>query len=599
MRVVAIGILLFLAAVGQVRADARVLPQGLGTTATQARSAIIRGVYPGSNAGSCCWIGPKARLRLYPPAAADEIVFEIFEPSYALKNGSMQAVSASIDGGRPQHRCCYGLGNSKISFALPKGRTKRGVTIDLTMRNTFVPALIGKGKDNRHLSALLRNVTYVNTSTGESFALKIAPTRNERLLMVVALAVAALLAFFLTRIRPSYGVAALIAITPFSFAYPLEGTTITPPKVVLLAVFLASVLGRRWLGGKTFYALAIAQGTLVLSMAISSLHAGVLTAAARETLKGAEFILALFTAYRLYRADPNERLVLRVVALTTMIVVLVAFAGLPLGFYQSREWHGVALARIAGPLGGPNQLAGYLGVATPVLLASLLFSKRRFAKSKVLELLALSLAIAGALFTFSRGGLAALFLGCAMLAILRSRPAWRLPALAGYGMIFIALLSVTMIYAAGALPQLQSLFGSPTSLNGGLGTRTLLWHEAYFLWQHHRWLGVGPGNFQLHAFLDTGVRTHANSLFLNTLAEQGVVGLICVLAVVFCSATAFAGIDAPLLSKASLACAITLAFHQLVDTIWIYPKVGVSWWLILAIGAAALDAHRNSMSRPL
>lgn len=32
-----------------------------------------------------------------------------------------------------------------------------------------------------------------------------------------------------------------------------------------------------------------------------------------------------------------------------------------------------------------------------------------------------------------------------------------------------------------------------------------------------------------------------------------------------------------------------MAFHQIVDCMWIYQKVGVMWWIVIAIGAAALD----------
>lgn len=35
---------------------------------------------------------------------------------------------------------------------------------------------------------------------------------------------------------------------------------------------------------------------------------------------------------------------------------------------------------------------------------------------------------------------------------------------------------------------------------------------------------------------------------------------------------------------------IALAFHQIVDSLWIYPKVGVIGWVVIAIAAARVDA---------
>jgi hypothetical protein len=102
---------------------------------------------------------------------------------------------------------------------------------------------------------------------------------------------------------------------------------------------------------------------------------------------------------------------------------------------------------------------------------------------------------------------------------------------------------------------------------------------------------------------DPGVRTHANSMYLNTLAEQGIVGFAILLLIVAVSIAVFTRrLSEPLIAGACAA-AFALALHQVVDSMWLYPKVGVIWWVLIAAAAAhrdatdaklAIDPHRVS-----
>lgn len=132
---------------------------------------------------------------------------------------------------------------------------------------------------------------------------------------------------------------------------------------------------------------------------------------------------------------------------------------------------------------------------------------------------------------------------------------------------------------------------------GGVGNRAELWHAAWRMWRDRPILGIGAGNFEfaLPIYGVSGVRTHANSWYLQSLAEGGVVlfaATLALLAAIFASVT---GKD-PLRRwrngspwiLAAFAASLALVFHQTVDYLVFYPKVAGAWWLLIGISAAAL-----------
>ncbi|MGH7729518.1 MAG: O-antigen ligase family protein, partial [Vulcanimicrobiaceae bacterium] len=320
--------------------------------------------------------------------------------------------------------------------------------------------------------------------------------------------------------------------------------------------------------------------------------------ALRETLKAFEY-LALFALVALAdRADPDERPLRLALAGSLGVVALVALAQAIAGAPSVTLLLGHPIARIAGPLEGPNQLAGYLGIALPLVLALAL------ARGALpLEIAALALGAAALLLTLSRAGIVSTLIGLSLVALLCGRTR-RSPATFALlaGLVAGAFANgLRAVLATGDLRALLALAlyagsASDPAQTGAVGHRGELWHAALVLWRRSPLLGIGAGNYEreLGSVGLHGIRTHANSLYLQALAEGGIVLLVATLATVIAPIVAFARgpLREPLILGA-LGASVVLALHQTVDLLVFYPKVGELWWIALALGAARADALRS------
>jgi O-antigen ligase len=399
-----------------------------------------------------------------------------------------------------------------------------------------------------------------------------------------AFAALAVITFVATKRRAAYGIVLLIVSDPFDYAHYLGWTTVTIPKIVLVGVALG-LLARRVslaplrrpeiraiLGGAT--ALAI----VTIATVIPSTY---IDAVGRESLKALEYLATFAIATLAFANDPDERPVWYALAAVTAIVCASAlvqeFTVAPAGMMLA----GHVVPRIAGLLEGPNQLAGFIDIAGPLLLA------RGIARGGPVFLAAFALALVTDVLTFSRGGLFAIVVGAFFVAFRTSHPAPRRALAIGGGVAFVA------IAAALAKLHLFARFLSVSDVDtaSGLGSRGALWSAAVGFWRSHPILGIGAGNFELElpdAGL-AGVRTHANSLYLQTLAEGGILLFAATVFTIFAAIRTFY-VRAP---KEALyvgigAATIALATHQLVDFLTFFPKIGVMWWLWLGIAAGAL-----------
>jgi O-antigen ligase len=198
--------------------------------------------------------------------------------------------------------------------------------------------------------------------------------------------------------------------------------------------------------------------------------------------------------------------------------------------------------------------------------------------------------------TLSRAGLFGLAIVIVVVGLAYGRTAWRAfrPAYAG-AIAGAAVVCGWAVYAHTANVLRVSL--EESAYAGGVGDRHALWQAALRMWRAHPLLGVGAGNYELEldAYGAPGIRTHANSWFLQSLAEGGLAlfaATIALLATILWSFGRRLRSGSPWV-VAAFAASVALTLHQIADYLVFYPKVGGAWWLLLGVAAAAAVRDRT------
>lgn len=330
--------------------------------------------------------------------------------------------------------------------------------------------------------------------------------------------------------RPEYGVALVLALGPLT---RLEVNGVQPLKFALPAMAIVTL----------FYALLTVREddrvrTPRLAFAVV-LFLLVTVASALQALDPSQSIGVLavyvggaalfFAVLQICR----ERRQLLIVAAGACAGLLVAaghgvFQEVTGTFEQSGLIEGEVVGRVSGTFGHANQYAGFVAAFCP-LAACLALGKSVPTRIRWLAGIAFALALPALNFAYARGAVGGLVLGSLIwLAVVRPKLAW----------------------AVGAITVVSFVFLAPASLNerlrdvesGDVALRSDLWGAALDIYSERPLLGVGINNFaegysnlpstlanasqrRLLHHQQVLIPPHSNNVYLNVLAEEGIVGI--------------------------------------------------------------------------
>ena len=416
--------------------------------------------------------------------------------------------------------------------------------------------------------------------------------------------------------RPEYGIAATMALSPFTNAV-IGGSK---PFHVLLPLLSFGLLAYALLraGERPAERVGGVKVTLLVFVAVG-VASSILALEPSESITKLFILLSaasLLIATLRICVDRRRLMVVVGGALAALILcggqgVLEYASGQhgQFGVVQS----GVVIGRIQGSFGHPNQYGGFLATLLPLAVA-MLVTRPAPQLLRWMAAAGIALGVPALLWSYSRGALAAVVVGPILwLIVVRPRFA-----------VLAAILLALMVYlfAPGIIRQrFQSTSG------GEVAIRSDIWAGALDIYSQRPILGVGVNNFSVaYARLpavpanatqrrilqgeELLIPPHAQNLYLNILAEEGLVGLV---AFVLFAGTAvrrmFVGSRSndPLTSSVCLgigAGMTALAVHSFLD-VGFYGEVAFPLFSLIAVatGMTALQgaterSKRNSAIAP-
>jgi O-antigen ligase/polysaccharide polymerase Wzy-like membrane protein len=275
--------------------------------------------------------------------------------------------------------------------------------------------------------------------------------------------------------------------------------------------------------------------------------------------------------------------------------------------------------RAMGPIDDPNRYAQILLVLLP--LGWCLIKSESRPQLRLAAGACSALSLGGILLTYSRGAFVALIGMVMVMAVLRLVSARQLIMVALAGALSMAVLSPGYGARMTSLLGIGGLFGGPAKsdvapddVERGRATHML---AAWNVFLDHPVFGVGPGQFakvysvdyssELYSLRRVTKAMRAHSLYLELIAETGVVGFTVFMAVVVAAAWRLllarrrAVAADPFLGSLAAAILVAIAGY-LVSAVFLQLSYQRYYWFLLALGAATvhlIESHSSEEHPPV
>jgi len=257
--------------------------------------------------------------------------------------------------------------------------------------------------------------------------------------------------------------------------------------------------------------------------------------------------------------------------------------------------------RAAGPFWaaglGPNHFAAFVVHYAAVALGLSFFVENRYARWFLW--LTSIVALQPLFFAYSRGAYMAALLVLLVYGVLKKR--MLLVLLLIIGISWQTLLPHTVV------ERISMTENSEGQLESSAADRVVLWDEALSQFASSPVVGVGLGGFGLSHV--GGIYTSVHNLYLETLAEQGVIGLLLLIAVML--RALYSGFRLFLrgvtpfdrgLGLGFTGCVLAAMVTNIFGDRWSYFEIGAYYWIFWALVdrsyAAAVAAQRVTAETP-
>lgn len=398
---------------------------------------------------------------------------------------------------------------------------------------------------------------------------------------------------------PEAGVSLALFLAPFMRIFPR-------PSVTLALVILLSALGFavKYLRGKRTAVCGPAEAAIAAFMVLT-LCGGIFVPGGADPKPALLRVILMLIYFLIINTVKSRRRLAACVTLFTVSATLVAFGGVCeylLG-RSTFDWLDAALfsaivGRSTSVFSNPNSLAYYVAAAFPFAIAGFVLGKSR--RERFLAGFSAVTMLLCAVFTWSRG--AWIGMACSamlFLLILTPRAVAAIPAaVAGCS-------ALCMEFPKTFGARIDSMFSLSDTANY---YRVRVWNGTCRIIQKYFAGGIGIGEdifgsvYMRVADPEVWHASHAHSLWLGTLTELGIPGLILLLAVILLLVQKCAGCIHPgnekklsLICGAGICGFAAMVFSGFFDFVWYNYTVFFTFWAVAGIASAAAEIRTQEI----